>query len=101
MCKFHHISLTLIVAVWTAACHSAQTSVTGPTADTKCQVTASSTPESFTAHGGTGSVSIAAARDCTWSVATTANWMSIGGERSGQGEASISYTVAANPAPAA
>jgi hypothetical protein len=90
-----------MVAVGAAACHSAQTSVTGPTADTKCQVTASSTPQSFNASGGTGSVTIAAARDCTWSIATTANWMSIGGQRSGQGEASVSYTVAANPAPAA
>jgi len=104
MGKFHHVSIAsfaLIVAVAAAACHSAQTSVTGPTADTKCQVTASSTPESFTANGGTGSVTVAAARDCTWSIATTATWVSIGGERSGQGEASISYTVAANPVPVA
>jgi hypothetical protein len=101
MGKSLHVSFALIVAVGAAACHSAQTSVTGPTADTKCQVTASSTPESFAASGGTGSVAIGAARDCTWSIATTANWMSLGGERSGQGEASISYTVAANPAPVA
>lgn len=101
MCKIGELSLLIILAAGTASCHSAQTSVTGPTADAKCQISASSTPQSFTASGGTGAVKIAAARDCTWSVATTAAWMSIAGERSGQGEASVSYTVAANPVPAA
>src|SRR6266850_129310 len=101
MGTFRDVSFALILAAATSACHSAQTSVTGPTADTKCQVSASSTPESFTATGGTGAVTIAAARDCTWSIATTTTWMTIGGDRSGQGEASISYSVAANPAPVA
>jgi hypothetical protein len=101
MCKFRDVSFLIILAAGTASCHSAQTSVTGPTAETKCQVTASSTPASFTANGGNGALNIAAARDCTWSVATTANWMTIGGDRSGQGEASVFYSVASNPAPVA
>src|SRR6266850_6103916 len=100
-CTFRNVGFAIALAAAAAACHSAQTSVTGPTADDKCQVSATSTPESFAASGGTGAVTIAAARDCTWSIATTANWMTIGGDRSGQGEASISYSVAANPAPAA
>src|SRR5262245_6087692 len=100
-CKVRDVAFVSALAVAVAACHSAQTSVTGPTAETKCQVSASSTPDSFTATGGTGSLSIAAARDCTWSVATTANWMTIPGDRSGQGQASVSYTVAANPVPVA
>lgn len=45
-------------------------------------------------------MAITAARECTWTIATNANWMSISGNRSGQGEATIAYNVAANPAPA-
>jgi hypothetical protein len=99
--RFRVGDLTLMIALASAAasCHSAQTSVTGPTADDKCQVTATSTPQSFTASGGNGAVSIATARDCTWTIATTSSWLTLGGDRSGQGEASVSYTVAANPVP--
>src|SRR5262245_49396169 len=101
--RFRTRDLIVMIALASAAasCHSAQTSVTGPTADAKCQVTAASSPASFTASGGTGAVSIATARDCTWTIATTASWLTLGGDRSGQGEASVSYTVAANPVPAA
>src|SRR3954470_15058842 len=82
------------------ACSKTTTSLTAPTSD-KCQVGVSSVPSAFTANGGQGSLSIATSRDCTWSIATEANWVSITGERSGQGEASIPYTVAPNPVPTA
>lgn len=36
-----------------------------------------------------------------WSVAANASWVSIAGERSGQGPTVINYSVAENPAPAA
>jgi len=55
---------------------------------------------SFTAAGGTGTVTISTSRDCTWSIATSTSWVTLNGDRSGQGEASIGYSVAANPAPA-
>src|SRR5215510_2952702 len=99
--RIHDLALVIVLASSAASCHSAQTSVTGPTADAKCQVNATSTPQSFTASGGTGAVSIATARDCTWTITTTAYWLTLSGERSGQGEASVSYTVAANPVPTA
>jgi outer membrane biosynthesis protein TonB len=83
-----------------AACSSTQTSMTAPTAD-KCQVGASSSPSAFSAAGGQGSLNITTARDCTWSITTEASWVSISGEHGGQGEASVAYTVAPNPAPAA
>jgi hypothetical protein len=82
-----------------AACSSTSTSTVAPTSD-KCQITASNTPSSFSAGGGTGSVTISTARDCTWSVAADAAWVALGGDHSGQGEAVVPFTVAANPAPA-
>ena len=54
----------------------------------------------FTADGGKGTLAVATTRDCTWSVSTNASWVAVAGT-SGQGEASIPYTVAVNPVPMA
>lgn len=88
------------VALLLAACTSSTTSITGPSAD-KCQVSASNSPGSFTANGGSGTVTIAAARDCAWSLSTDAPWISVGGPASGQGGASVAFSVQANQSPAA
>ena len=45
-------------------------------------------------------MTISTTRDCTWSVATDAAWVSIAGTRTGQGNASVAFSVAANPVPA-
>jgi hypothetical protein len=62
-------------------------------------VSVTGAPTSFSSSGGQGSVTIAAGRDCTWSIKTDANWVSIDADPGGQGEASIQYTVAPNPVP--
>src|SRR5207245_6006648 len=90
----------LAAACLAAACTSTQTSVTSPSSD-KCQIGVSNAPSSFGASGGGGTVTIAAARDCTWSIDTNASWIAINGNAQGQGGASIAYTVAPNPVPSA
>src|SRR5204862_120667 len=52
-------------------------------------------------RGGPGTISVSTSRDCTWTIATNTSWVSLGNNRSGQGEASIGFTVAANPVPSA
>ncbi len=86
------------VAMALSGCTSTSTSVTAPTAD-KCQVAAGGTIGTFDAAGGNGSIGVTAARDCAWSVAASVPWVSITGDRSGQGDATITFVVAANPAP--
>ena len=81
-----------------SACTSTETTSTAPSSD-KCQITVTNAPSAFTANGGTGTVTIAAARDCTWAVAPTVAWVTVTGAPSGQGAASVDYTVAANPVP--
>jgi hypothetical protein len=80
-------------------CTSSQTStaLTAP-AIAKCQVQVGSPTTAFTADGGKGTLAVATTRDCTWSVSTNASWVAVA-STSGQGEASIPYTVAANPVP--
>jgi hypothetical protein len=94
------VPVGVVLAAALSSCTSTTTSVLGPAgADSKCQISVNVAPASFTANGGSGSVAISAARECTWTIATNANWMSISGNRSGQGEATLAYSVAVNPAP--
>lgn len=96
------IVAALAAAIGCAACTSTSTNtaVTAPSAD-KCQVNVSGATTSFPSTGGTGSVAVSAARDCAWSAATSAGWVSISSSQSGQGSGSVSYSVAPNPATSA
>src|SRR5437763_16779696 len=90
------IIFVLWAATGIAGCTSTQTStgITAPSSQ-KCQVQVSNTPSSFTDAGGSGSLAITTTRDCGWSAAASANWLSLA-STTGQGDASISYSVAAN-----
>jgi hypothetical protein len=84
-----------------SGCTSTQTStgVTAPSSQ-KCQIQVTNSPSTFNDAGGAGSLSIATTRDCSWSVTSNANWVSIPtSSASGQGDASIAYSVAANTIP--
>jgi Viral BACON domain/Putative binding domain, N-terminal len=88
-----------ICATFAPACTKTETSITAPSeAADRCALTVTSNPNSFPSPGGKGSLTISTARDCTWSVASNASWVALGGA-SGQGEGTIPYTVAANPVP--
>jgi trimeric autotransporter adhesin len=93
--------LASILAGGTQGCTSSQTStaVTSP-ASVKCQVQVGSPTTDFTSDGGKGTLAIATTRDCTWTVSTSATWVSVA-NMSGQGEASVPYAVAANTVPVA
>ena len=49
------------------------------------------------ASGGNGRVTIAASRECTWSVTSNVPWITPTPVTTGQGDGSIDYVVAANP----
>jgi hypothetical protein len=102
-CRILDASLVLALsgAATFLACSKTTTTLTAPapTAD-KCQINASGAPTSFTSSGGQGSLAIGTERECTWSIRSDASWLSVG-STSGQGEASVAYTVAPNPVPSA
>jgi hypothetical protein len=89
------IALSSLVLI---RCTSVETSLVGP-ADSKCQMSVAGAPVSFGPDGGSGSVSITTSRDCTWSIASEAAWVSVNGTQGGQGEAVVRYDVAPNPVP--
>jgi hypothetical protein len=95
---FSTVNILLILSFLFTSCTSSETSVTAPSAP-RCTVTVSNSMETVPASGGAGSLSVAAARDCTWAASNTAQWIVITSPTSGQGDGSIAYRVAANSAP--
>lgn len=92
-------AIAAVGALYAPACTKTETSITAPSdAVDRCDLTVTSSASSFPSPGGKGSLTITTARDCTWSVASNAPWVALGGG-SGQGEGTIPYTVAANPVP--
>lgn len=67
----------------------------------RCAATATSTPAGFPATGGSGTLSIASARECSWSVSSQVSWISLVPPVEGQGDGRVKYTVEANPAASA
>lgn len=61
-----------------------------------CSYSISPTSQSFTASGGTGSVSVTATSGCSWTAATNDSWITITSGSSGSGNGTVSYSVASN-----
>ena len=92
-----------MIAMTASACGSSgTTSVTATAPDQQplpgSVATSSST---FGPGGGTGTVSISVARECSWSATSQAAWIQISSATSGQGDGSVSFKVAANADPMA
>ena len=81
-----------------AACGgSATTSVTSPSSNsTRCQLSFDATPRSFAAEGGTGSVAVTVARECSWSASSGVGWVAITAGAQGQGDGTVTFAIAAN-----
>ena len=64
-----------------------------------CTYSLSSSSKSFTASGGTGSVSVAASSNsCNWTAISNISWITIISGSSGTGNGMVNYSVSANTA---
>jgi hypothetical protein len=88
------------IAAATARCGGSTTitTVASPTG-IRCQTTVSAPQTAVSPDGGTVSVSIAAPRDCMWTASSEASWIQLSAT-SGQGDGSLTGTVARNELPA-
>lgn len=77
---------------------SSRTTLAGPT-PARCEVAATTDPNSFGAAGGSGSLAITTQRECDWNATTAASWIVLPPARSGQGPGSLTYSVSENRAP--
>ena len=80
-----------------SGCTSSSSSTTAPSAG-KCDISATLSSTSFPYTAGSGSLAVAGARECAWTIGSTASWVVL--ERSsGQGAATIPFSVTANGTP--
>ena len=61
-----------------------------------CTYSLSPTSASVVAGGGSGTFTLTAGAGCSWSVASSASWLTVSSATSGTGNATVSYSVAAN-----
>src|SRR6478672_494452 len=87
--------LGLLVHFANSCGSSSTTSVTGPSAS-KCATNVTNSSPSLPAAGGTGTLTIGTARECSWSArADGGGWISLN-TTDGQGPATITYSVSPN-----
>lgn len=93
--------LVSIAAAAAAACGGSTTveTVVGPDG-VRCQTTLAGNPSTVPPDGGSVTVNVTAARDCTWTATADVSWMQLSAT-SGQGNATVNVTVARNELPAA
>jgi hypothetical protein len=91
--------LALAAALLASACgSSSSTNLMAPTAQ-KCQISVNGFTGTFGSAGGSGSAAIDAARECSWSAASQAPWISLTPPAEGSGAGTLSFTVSSNSAP--
>src|ERR687898_909662 len=90
------ITVALLLLCAPAGCgRSSSTNVVGPT-PSKCTVSVTNTTPEVPATGGGGALTVNAQRECVWSARADASWIALSGT-SGQGPATVNYTVGPNP----
>jgi hypothetical protein len=87
------------LAVLAAACGTSSTTSVNPNAPGagRCSVAATAQPSAVGAPGGTGAIAVSTNRECAWEAASQADWLALGTARTGQGDGTIPFSVAANP----
>jgi hypothetical protein len=82
-----------------AACGSSATTATAPSSLTRCSVTLNG-GGTVPAQGGSGTIGVSAARECSWAASTEGAWLTIRSGGSGQGDGAVEFAAAPNPDPA-
>src|SRR5262250_2347529 len=89
--------LAATLPLFALSCTSSSIGVTAPSA-AKCQVSVqNSITASVAAAGATGTLTLTTNRECSWTVTSNAAWAQLSTDSSGQGNATVTYKVLANP----
>lgn len=88
-------ALLACAVVALSGCGSSSVEVLSAPTASRCGLTTTAPAVAFPAAGGSGMLGVTANRDCTWNVNSDAAWL-IPDQASGQGEAVITFSVAAN-----
>jgi hypothetical protein len=88
--------IALLAAVTGAACGSSSTTSTAPSTVPRCSVALGESDLSVPASGGSGTINVTTARECTWTANSTASWLTFRGPSSGQGDGKVDYVASSN-----
>lgn len=80
------------------ACGSTSTSTSVSPSPVRCATSAAANPVVFTSAGGSGTLVVSAARECSWTASTQTPWITLKPPAEGQGDGSLAFSVAVNPA---
>ncbi len=94
----HPFFLLLPLILFSLSCGSTTETITGPSPE-RCGVQARVESSTFTAAGGSGTLQVTTARECTWSAESSASWLRLSSPTQGQGESALQFTVAPNADP--
>lgn len=85
------VALGVLLVFWLSACTNL-TDLTEPS----CSYAATPSATSFDSQGGAGTLAVKAPGVCAWTVTSTEPWITLTGTRSGSGDGTVPYTVAAH-----
>jgi hypothetical protein len=88
-------ALTAAVALAIAGCGSTSTTSVDPS-PVRCEVAASPSTSTISASGGTVTITVLTERECAWSAAPGANWLTRVTPATGQGSGELQVEVAPN-----
>ncbi len=89
-------SSILVLAALATGCGSGSTSlVTGPSTQ-RCGVTLKVSTSSITSAGGSGTISLATARECEWTLRAESDWLTFSVPTTGQGPADLAFSAQPN-----
>jgi hypothetical protein len=95
-------ALPVLALVALHACGGSSTSVssiTSPTSVNRCAITMQPVDGPLPAGGGSGAITVTAARECAWSASVEGAWLSLKAGTSGQGDGTVEFSATANPDP--
>jgi hypothetical protein len=89
-------SSILVLTAFATGCGSGSTTLlTGPSTQ-RCAVTLNVSTSSITSAGGSGTISVATARECEWTVKAVSDWLTFGVPTTRQGPADLGFSVQPN-----
>ena len=94
------LSLIAIILGCSACGSTAVSDISAPSAAVRCEAAISAEPANVPADASSTTLTISAARDCTWKAQSEVSWLQLA-STSGQGASTIAVTVASNTQAAA
>src|SRR5512133_1012185 len=83
------ISAIFAALLAVAGCGASANTSTSPSSVSKCALTVGGLGSTLPASGATATLTVTAARECQWTASTDADWLTVNGERSGQGDGAL------------